>query len=154
MDLNLPTLVALAGGETERLQLDELAARGFPGLRRSHGYLFQHLIDGEPTVTALAAALGITQQGASKQVRELSDLGYVERGAVRADQRVRTVRLTASGRAAIEAARAAQAALEQQLLERVGAEKVAAAKRTLAALLDLAGATGKVRTRSFPPPVD
>jgi DNA-binding MarR family transcriptional regulator len=151
-DLNLPTLVTLAGAETERMQLERLAAQGFTGIRRSHGYLFQRLIDDEPTITALAAALGITQQGASKQVREVESLGYVERRGVAGDQRARTVRLTPRGRAGIESTRRIQADLQEQLIDRVGAAKVAAAKDVLAALLDIADAAEKVRTRGFPAP--
>jgi DNA-binding MarR family transcriptional regulator len=153
-DLNLPTLVSLAAVETERLQLESLAGDGHPGVRRSHGYLFQRLIADEPTISALATALGITQQGASKQVRELEELGYVERRGVSGDLRARTVALTVTGRAAIESARAAQAAVEAELIAKVGAAKLAATKETLAALLELAGAAERVRSRSFPAPGD
>jgi DNA-binding MarR family transcriptional regulator len=153
-DLNLPTLIALAGAETERMQLDRLAAAGYEGVRRSHGYLFQHLVEGTPTITELATALGITQQGASKQVRELAATGYVERREVAGDARARTVALTARGRRSIEAARDAQAELEKELVARVGAERVAAAKETMVALLDIAGVTDRARTRSFLSPAD
>jgi DNA-binding MarR family transcriptional regulator len=153
-ELNLPTLAMLAGVETSRSQLARLAAEGYPGVRRSHGYVFQHLVAGEPTIGALAAALGITQQGASKQVRELEELGYVERRAPEDDARARTVRLTTRGQLALGAGREIQAGLEAELVDRLGAEKVAAAKEVLAELLDVSGAAGFVRDRSFPAPTD
>jgi DNA-binding MarR family transcriptional regulator len=148
----VPTLASLAGTEADRLQLERVAAAGFPGIRRSHGYVFQHLVDGEPTITSLAGALGITQQGASKQVRELEELGLVERREVPGDLRARTVALTAAGRAAIDAGRRVQAELEAELVATVGADKVAAAKEVLARLIDLTGTAGAVHTRSFPAP--
>src|ERR1700760_70686 len=131
VDLTLATLASLAGTEADRVQLDRVTRAGFPGIRRSHGYVFQHLIDGEPTITALAGALGITQQGASKQVRELEELGLVERREVPGDLRARTVALTAAGRTAIDVGRRTQAELEDELVAKVGAEKVAAAKEVL-----------------------
>ena len=144
----------LAGVETSRSQLARLAAEGYPGVRRSHGYVFQHLVAGEPTIGALAGALGITQQGASKQVRELEELGYVERRAPEGDARARTVRLTTRGRLALAAGREIRARIEAGLVDRLGAEKVAAAKEVLAELLEISGAAGFVSDRSFPAPTD
>lgn len=151
-ELDLATLASLTGAGATRLLLDRLAEAGHPGVRVSHGYVFQRLIDGEPTIGALAASLGITQQGASKQVGELEQLGYVERVAADGDQRARRVRLTAAGRAVVEAGRADRARLEAEVVARVGAGPVRAAKEALAALLDLAGLDDRVRTRSVPLP--
>jgi DNA-binding MarR family transcriptional regulator len=151
-DLDLPTLATLSGGGTSRLLLDRLAAAGYPGIRLSHGYVFQRLVAGEPTISALAASLGITQQGASKQVSELEAGGYVERVGVAGDQRVRVVRVTAKGRAAMAAGRRLQAELEAEIAERLGEEKVTAAKEVLAALLTMAGLDERVRTRTVPAP--
>lgn len=150
VELDLPTLVQLAGTGTARMLLDGLAKAGFPGIRVSHGYVFQRLVGGEPTITALAASLGITQQGASKQVRELENLGYVERVPLAGDQRARAVRLTPAGKAAIAYGRKEQAAIEAELAGRLGVETVQAAKIVLAALLERAGLADRVRTRTVP----
>ena len=159
-ELDLPTLTMLAGTETSRLLLRRLADEGFPGVRRSHGYVFQRLVAGEPTIGELAAALGITQQGASKQVRELEALGYVERVTAAADARARTVRITPRGHAAMETGRRLQRELEAQVEAALagaatdGEPAVAVAKRALAALLEVAGTLDRVATRSFPAPTD
>ncbi|MEV6490063.1 hypothetical protein AB0M20_15790, partial [Actinoplanes sp. NPDC051633] len=70
------------------------------------------------------------------------------------DQRARTVRLTTRGRESIESARRAQAALEREVIAKVGADTVTAAKEALAALLESIGAADRVRTRSVPAPPD
>ena len=96
-DIDLPTLVSLAGpGVTDHL-LARVVDGGFSGVKRSHGYVIQRLVNDEPTITALAHTLGMTQQGASKQVTELENLGLVVRFSVEGDQRVRRVRLSSKG---------------------------------------------------------
>jgi DNA-binding MarR family transcriptional regulator len=132
--------------------LDRVAEAGYVGILPSHGYVIQLLVDGEPTVGELAEKLGITQQGASKQVSELERLGYVERVSVPDDQRVRRVRLTGAGRGVLEAGRMARADLEAQVVAKVGPRTVASAKKALAALLEVEGLSEKVRSRSVPAP--
>ncbi|GAA5069141.1 DNA-binding MarR family transcriptional regulator [Thermocatellispora tengchongensis] len=130
----------------------ELAARGFADLRFSHGYVFQRLVGAAPTVTELAAGLGMTQQGASKAVAELERLGYVERVADADDARVRRVRLTARGEDAVRAAREARAALEERMRRRFGPGRLADARALLAEMLDALGGTAAVRRREVRPP--
>jgi DNA-binding MarR family transcriptional regulator len=151
-DLDLPTLTSLAGGALVREILGRMAAEGFEGLRPAHGYVIQQLVDSEPTITTLADTLGMTQQGASKHVRELETLGYVERVAVPGDARARRVRLTSRGRGALASGRRVRAALEQELVGRTSSRSVQTTRRTLAELLHLLGMDEQVRTRSVPLP--
>ncbi len=151
-DLDLPTLASLAGGGSARVVLDRIEAAGFAGVKPSHGYVIQRLVDDEPTISALAESLGMTQQGASKQVRDLESLGYVERVVVPGDQRARRVRLTPLGQGMLESGRRARADLEAEILERVGARNLRVAKVVLAALLDAAGLDERVATRTVPVP--
>jgi DNA-binding MarR family transcriptional regulator len=116
-----------------------LAASGFPELRPAHGYVFQHLIAGPTRITDLARKLGMTCQGASKLVIELSGLGYVSRTPDAGDRRNRIVTLTAREWAAIEAGRQARAAVSAEWLGVLGEEEV---DRLLAALQRLADHTG------------
>lgn len=153
-DLDLPTLAALAGTGIVPVILARVAAAGFDGVKPSHGYVMQRLIDDEPTISALAESLGMTQQGASKQVGDLERLGYVERFAVPTDQRARRVRLTEAGRGVLASGRAARAEVEAEVEGKVGSQNLAAAKLTLAALLEVAGLDERVRTRSVPLPQD
>jgi DNA-binding MarR family transcriptional regulator len=151
-DLDTGTLALFVGFAAAESVQRALGAGGFADLRFSHGYVFQHLIDAEPTVGDLADGLGMTQQGASKAVLELEGLGYVERVADPRDARVRRVRLTGRGRAAVDAARAARAALEERLRRRCGDEALGTARGVLADLLDELGGTAAVRRREVRPP--
>lgn len=151
-DLDLPTLVTLAGQGVVRSVLERMATAGVHGIKPSHGYVIQRLVEDEPTITALAGSLGMTQQGASKQVRDLEALGVVERVAEPTDHRARRVRLTAQGREVLAAGRAARADIEAEVIASVGAGETAAAKKVLAALLQVVGLEDRVRTRTVPAP--
>jgi len=150
--LDLASLVTIAGPSLTARIVERLSDEGFDGVKASHGYVVQRLLVDEPTTTALARSLGMTQQGASKQVADLAALGYAERVPVAGDQRSSTVRLTERGRAMVEATRAIRAELEQQVTARVSARDVAATRRTLAALVDVLGLTERVTERSVPEP--
>jgi DNA-binding MarR family transcriptional regulator len=150
LDLGLAALFAgQAIAEAVRRRLD---ARGFAGLRFSHGFLVQRLVEDEQPIAALAAALKVSQQAVSKTVSELERLGYVRRRPDPRDARVRLVSLTDRGRAAVAAAREERAAVEAELRERLGPRRVAAATRVLREALDLHGATAAVRARRVRPP--
>ncbi len=153
-DLDLPTLVTLAAPAVTEALIVELRRQGYEGVKASHGYVVQRLLEDEPTIGGLAAALGITQQGASKQVTDLERLGYAERVPVPGDQRARHVRLTERGRSMVAATREARRDLERQLVDEVGARKAKAAKDALAALVEVLGLTEPVRRRAVPPPRD
>jgi DNA-binding MarR family transcriptional regulator len=129
-----------------------IAARGFAGLRFSHGFLVQRLIEEEQSIAALAAALEVTQQAVSKTVAELERLGYVRRRPAPHDARVRLVALTGRGRAAVEAARAERAAVVAELRERLGPRRVDAATRVLREVIEAHGGGAAVRARRVRPP--
>ena len=149
-DLDLPTLVSLTGPAVERLLLQRLDDAGHYGVKRSHGYVIQRLIDQEPTIGELAESLDMTQQGASKQVVDLERLGYAERVADPLDQRIRRVRLTVAGRAVLSAGRQARLEIEAEVTERVGAHQVEAARAALVALLSLTDIEPRIADRSVP----
>jgi DNA-binding MarR family transcriptional regulator len=150
LDLGLAALFAgQAIAEAVRRRLE---ARGFAGLRFSHGFLVQRLVEDEQSIAALASALGVTQQAVSKTVTELERSGYVRRRPDPSDARVRLVALTDRGRAAVDAAREERAAVDAELRERLGPRRVAAATRVMREALDLHGASAAVRTRRVRPP--
>ena len=154
VDLDLPLLVSLTGPAVSQLVLEHIHNAGHQGVKASHGYVIQRLIEEEPTIGALAASLGMTQQGASKQVSDLESLGFVERVSDEHDGRIRYVRLTEAGWAVLEAGRQARAQLEQAVIARVGEQDVHAAKRALVALLELTGLADQISTRTVPLPDD
>jgi DNA-binding MarR family transcriptional regulator len=151
-DLDLPTLVSLAGATTVTRLVAQLREAGFDGVRPSHGYVIQRLVDDEPTTSALAEALGMTAQGASKHVQDLVRRGFVERVPGDTDARVRIVRLTPHGRALLDAARRARSDLEAALLDRVGPRRLTTTRTVLGELLDLLGVTDRIESRSVPLP--
>jgi DNA-binding MarR family transcriptional regulator len=134
-------LTALHAGATAAVTR-RLDAAGFADLRPAHGYVFQHLVEGPVRVTELARKMGMTAQGASKSVIELERMGYVIRESDPGDQRNRPVALTPRGWRAIEASRAARAAVNADLLVAAGP---GASEELLAMLQRLADRTGGLR---------
>lgn len=151
-DLDLSLAALFAGWALTDEVTRRLTARGFTGLRFSHGFLVQRLVEGEQPIAALAQALEVTQQAVSKTVAELERLGYVRRRPGPGDARVRLVSLTDRGRAAVEAAREERAAVVGDLRERLGPRRVDAATRLLRDVLEVHGAGAAVRARRVRPP--
>lgn len=152
--LDVPVLVSLAAVSLQERARAWLAADGMAGVRPSHGFVFQHLVDGSPTVGELATALGVTQQAASKVVRELEGLGHVERRTDERDSRIRRVALTETGRQVVTRGRRRRAALERDLVERHGQRAVDTTRAVLVGLLEATGGLGDVSHRSVRPPTD
>ncbi len=151
-NIDIATLAWLAGAAANRAILAELHEMGHTGVRNSHGYVVQHLIDGAPTVSELADLLGVTQQAASKHVLELERLGYVARVADPADSRVRRAQLTDRGRRLIDDSRRIRHQMDDRLTESAGAAAADEARRVLARLLDATGAAASVTARRALPP--
>jgi DNA-binding MarR family transcriptional regulator len=143
---DLATLASLASAAANARLLDELHGAGFEGIRTSHGYVIQLLVDEEPTVGELADRLGVSQQAASKSVVELEGLGIVERRTDPRDSRARRVALTPRGRELLETTRVLREALEQQL-----PGDLRPAKAALVALLTESGGLEAVAARRARP---
>jgi DNA-binding MarR family transcriptional regulator len=130
---------------------ERIRAGGFPDVRFSHGFVFQHLVPGPLPVGELARRMGVSQQAASKSAGELERLGYLERVADPADARVRPLALSARGREAVAAGRAARAQVAAELEEALGARRIATLRRALLDALEAAGGVEAVRGRRVPP---
>jgi DNA-binding MarR family transcriptional regulator len=146
-DLDLSLAAMLAGLAMAEAVERRVAAAGFDDARLAHGFLFQHLLREPLTVGALARAMGVTQQRASKAASELEELGYVRRDVDPSDARVRRLVLTERGHGAVGAAREARAELVAELRERFGDRRVSAAERLLRDVLAEMGAAETVRAR-------
>jgi DNA-binding MarR family transcriptional regulator len=144
---DLPLTALFAGWAMADEVQRRIAADGMGDLRFADGFVFQHLVPGPLPIGALGERMGVTQQAASKAVADLERRGYVERVAGAEDARVRSVSLTARGRAAIEAGRRHRAALEAELAERLGPRRVESARRLLADVGGALGADAAVRGR-------
>src|SRR5439155_20774778 len=76
--LDLPYLGFFLGLRVNELVIEQTWKAGFRGLRDSHGYVIQHLIEGDRTITELANRMDVTQQAASKMIAELVQLRILE----------------------------------------------------------------------------
>ena len=74
-----------------------LRQRGHPDISLSHQVVFANIGLGQARVTQLAQRAQITQQAMGKTLRELEDLGYVERAVDETDRRAKAIRLTPRG---------------------------------------------------------
>jgi len=151
MALDLGYLGQFVGGRFNELVLAKARDDGYADLRHAHGYVFQHLIEGPKTVTALAGLLGVSQQAASKSVAELVELGYLETSPGD-DRRAKQIALSSRGHAAIARVRKTRAALEARLVKRHGAAEVARVKSLLARVLEELGGAAAVRRRAIREP--
>lgn len=146
-DLDLGLAALFAGYALNDEVQRRLHAHGFKGLRFSHGFLIQHLVEGARPVGELAELMGVTQQAVSKTVRELEVLGYLERRAPTQDARVRLVSLTDRGRDALDAARRARTEVVAEIRDELGARRVDAATQLLRDVLRVRGAETDIRRR-------
>ena len=85
----------------------------------------------------LILEMGISKQAAGQLVDTLVARGYLSRTADEADRRKLIVGLTDRGRAAAEVQNKARERIDEELLERVGEADVRAARRALAALVEM-----------------
>lgn len=149
-DLDLGYLGLFLGLRINELVAESLSSAGFQNVRQSHGYVIQHLIGGNRTITDLAGRMGVTQQAASKVVGEMVDLGILE--AVGApDRRAKHIRLSDRGWQSVKLARKTRQRVESRLMARVG-DSYAAAKATLVDCLAELGGLEQIRSRRIREP--
>jgi DNA-binding MarR family transcriptional regulator len=129
-----------------------LAEQGCGDLRFNDGVVIQHVLAAPLSISALAERMGVTQQAASKAVADLERRGILRREADPADARTRLLHLTPHAVRAVEATRIQRAALEAELADEFGAERVNDANALLAAIVTRFGAKGAVRNRRVRPP--
>ena len=105
--------------------------QGFPDVREGHGSVFAFLPQRGARLTDLANRARITKQSMGELVRELEDLGYVERRVDPTDGRARIITFTERGRRANDIGVAEILATEAEWAEEVGAKRVEALRETL-----------------------
>jgi len=151
--LDLGYLALFLGLRFNELVASQLASDGFGDIRESHGYVIQHLIDQDRTITELAGRMEVTQQAASKVVAELIRLGAIETtvGAVKHDRRTKRIRLSRRGWRAVKLARKVRARIERRLVKAVGVTRYDEAKRILLRGLDELGSMERIQSRRIRP---
>ena len=144
--LDLGYLALFVGLRMNERVLEKMVAMGFSETRQSHGYVIQHLIEAERTITELASRMEVTQQAASKMVAEMARRGIVEL-IVSEDRRAKRVRLSTQGWESVKQARKIRGDLEKRLEKVLGAGAYQESKAALLKALDALGGVERVRTR-------
>ncbi len=145
-DLDLAYLALFVGQRVNELVTARMRKGGAAHVRESHGYVIQHLIGKERTITELARRMGVTQQAASKVIAELAGLKIVE-AEPGEDRRAKTIRLTARGWEGVQRARKARAEIDERILGALGKKAYARAKESLEECLKELGNVERIRER-------
>lgn len=131
---DLGLLLARAYQEFVRDLRASLAGQGFDDLGRSDGFVFRALADHGMTVSALAARLEISKQGAAQLVADMEVRDYLRRRHDPRDGRARPVELAPRGRRALAAASAFHRDYERRLAEAHGHQALASLRGVLTAM--------------------
>lgn len=119
-ELNLGLLCFLAYRAMEARVLDTLAAHGFDDVTAAQGRVFARIGPDGTRLTDLAEQARVSKQTAGFLVDQLERAGYVRRTVDPSDARARLVQISDRGRAAVAAARVAEAEVEAQWERHLG----------------------------------
>ena len=150
-DLDLGHLALFVGLRVNELVIAELTRLGFRHVRESHGYVIQHLIESERSITELARRMEVTQQAASKTVAELVRLGILEESPAE-DRRAKRIRLSQQGWKGVHAARRIRAALNRKLKRVLGGREYERSKHALIGCIEELGGTRMIKQRRLRQP--
>jgi DNA-binding MarR family transcriptional regulator len=145
-ELDLGYLGLFLGLRFNELVIKRLRSAGYPNAKQSHGYVVQHLIGQDRTITELAQRMEVTQQAASKTVAQMIRLGILESVAAD-DRRAKMIRLSERGWQSVRLARKARRKIEARLVKAIGPEEYDVAKKILRKSLAELGGFQRVRTR-------
>lgn len=106
-----------------------------PRLRPAHTGVFPHLDHAGTRLTDLAARMGISKQAVQQLVDELEQMGAVERIPDPSDGRAKLIRFSTKPGTSLLDGLAHLQKLERELAETIGAERMAALRDGLGALL-------------------
>jgi DNA-binding MarR family transcriptional regulator len=149
--LDLSHLAFFLGLRVNELVMERTFKAGFTGVRESHGYVIQHLIESERTITELARRMEVTQQAASKMVAELIHLGIVE-AIPGKDRRARRICLSQRGWHCVQFGRRARTRIDNLLIHAAGGKSYENAKSTLLTCLRALGGIERIGSRRIRTP--
>jgi DNA-binding MarR family transcriptional regulator len=118
---------------------------GCDDLPQSGAYILSAMHWTGASLDAVLRWMGVTKQAVSQAIDTLVVRGYLERSEDPEDRRRIKLVLTARGRAAGAAARSAIGLVDRRLGAKVGAQRIAATRATLAALILLRQQSEKPR---------
>ena len=114
---------------------EQLAARGWAGVRPAFGFVLLALRAGPVPLRDLPGALGTSKQAVSKLVEAMVAAGFVERPADPTDSRAKRVQLSARGRALLADVEEIWAELERGWAEQLGERRLDDLRADLTAVL-------------------
>jgi DNA-binding MarR family transcriptional regulator len=141
-----PHIAQLLGAVVRMMESElhrRLEAAGYADVRPAHFAVFRDLDPAGLRLTELAARARMTKQSAGELVSHLEARGYLERVPDPGDRRVKIIRLIPRGERARATAFAAFRAIEADWGERVGVQRVAELRATLAELAALEAFTSR-----------
>ncbi len=115
--------------------VDGVVGAGYPQ-KPKHSAVFAQIDLAGSRLTDLAGRANMTPQAMGELVDELEELGYVTREPDPTDRRAKLITLTASGRAAIEAATHTIEDIEDRITDILGARGHTRLREMLSKLLD------------------
>jgi len=145
--LDLGHLALFFGLRVNELVIEQMKAAGFGEARESHGYVIQHLIENERTITQLAERMEVTQQAASKTVAEMVRLGILETASKSGDRRTKLIRLSPRTWEAVSFSREERRKIEKRVVAAIGENSYTKAKQLLARCLRELGALERIESR-------
>ena len=150
-ELDLGHLALFMGMRVNELVVARMTRSGFKNVRESHGYVIQHLIESDRSITELARRMGVSQQMASKTVAELVHLEILEK-CPGEDRRAKRIRLSERGWKGVRAARQTRTEIHARLRKTIGERDYERARKALVACLGELGGTERIRGRRIPQP--
>ncbi|HVZ99745.1 MAG TPA: MarR family transcriptional regulator [Caulobacterales bacterium] len=142
-DILLPALLRHARTTYGAAMRQALAASGCDDIPGNGMYVLGALAAGDYPVALIIRDLRISKQAAGQLIDALVLRGYVARENDPADRRRITLSLTERGRAAAAIQAAVRERIDTELAARVGEDNVRAARKTLAALIEMGLASGQ-----------
>jgi DNA-binding MarR family transcriptional regulator len=143
-DLDLGYLGLFLGLRINEIVIERGSEAGL-SLRESHGYVIQHLIESERSITELAQRMEVTQQAASKAAAELLRLGVVEIESI--DGRTKRVRLSRRGWRIVRFSRRIRRDVERRLVAEIGEKRYEKTKAILIDCLESLGGVERITSR-------
>jgi DNA-binding MarR family transcriptional regulator len=141
-EVSLPTLIRAARttyGSAMRRALDEVGCGDVP---RNGIYVLGSIARNGSPLAEIITGLGVSKQAAGQLVDTLVLRGYLDRSPDPEDRRRMTVTLTERGAMAASATRSAADGVDTELADRVGADRVAGTRATLASLIEIGRESG------------
>jgi len=136
-DVPLSALLQAARGTYSHAIDTGLSRIGCDDLPTTGSYIISTMHWSGASLDAVIRWMGVTKQAVSQAVDTLVVRGYLERSHDPTDRRRVNLTLTERGREAGKMARTAVERIDRELLGQVGAKRVAHARATLVALLEM-----------------